>query len=59
MKVWYDRRAREHSFEVGNEVLGLLPAPGSPLQARHSGPFVVDKKLNEVDYIINTPERRK
>ncbi len=59
MKVWYDKRAKKRSFKVGDEVLALLPIPGNSLQARYSGPFVVDKKLNEVDYIINTPERRK
>ena len=55
----YDKRARERSFEVGDEVLALLPIPGCPLQARYSGPFIVDKKLNEVDYVIATPGRRK
>ena len=59
MKVWYDRRARERSFETGDEVLALIPIPGDPLQARFSGPYVVQKKLNDVDYIINTPQRRK
>ena len=59
MKVWYDKQAKERSFEVGDEVLALLPIPGSPLQARYSGPFVVDRKLNEVDYIINTSEQHK
>ena len=59
MKVWYDKRAKERSFEAGDGVLALLPIPGCPLQARYSGPFIVDKKLNEVDYVIATPERRK
>ena len=59
MKVWYDRRAKERSFEVGDEVLALIPIPGDPIRARFSGPYVVHKKLNDVDYIIKTPERRK
>ena len=59
MKVRYDKQDRECSFEVGDEVLALLPIPGCQLQARYSGPFVADKKLNEVDYIIATPECRK
>ena len=37
----------------------MLPIPGCPLQARYSGPFIVDKKLNEVDYVIATPGRSK
>ena len=31
----------------------------SPLQARHSGPYLVMKKVNEVDYIIHTSDRWK
>ena len=34
MKAWYDKQARERSFEVGNEILALLLIPGCPLQAR-------------------------
>ena len=56
MKVWYDRRERKRSFETGDEVLALIPIPGDPLRARFSGPYVVQKKLNDVDYIINTPQ---
>ena len=37
----------------------LLPIPGDPLQARYSGPYVVDKKASEVNYVIQTPDRRK
>ena len=59
MKVWYDKQARKQSFEVGDQVLALLPIPGSLLQARYSGQFAVDKKLNEVNYIINTPAHHK
>ena len=32
---------------------------GKPLQARCYGPYTVDKKLSGVNYIINTPGRRK
>ena len=59
MKTWYDRKARKRSFEVGDEVLILLPLPGHPLQARYSGPYTIEKKLNEVDYVVKTPGRRK
>jgi len=33
MKAWYDRKARKRSFQVGDEVLILLPLHGHPLQA--------------------------
>ena len=33
--------------------------PGRPLQARYYGPYTVEKKLSDVNYIVNTPGRRK
>jgi len=59
MKVWYDRKAHKRSFNSGNKILVLLPIPGHPLQARYSGPYVVEDKVNDVNYIVQTPERRK
>lgn len=59
MKVWYDRKARCRSFEVGDQVLILLPVVGSPLEARFSGPYTVEEKIGHLDYIISTPDRRK
>ena len=43
----------------GDRVLALLPIPGKPLQARYCGPYTVDKKISDVNYIVNTPGRRK
>ena len=59
MKSWYDRHAKSQSFDVGDEVLVLLPILHNSLQAKYSGPYTVCKKLNDVDYIIDTPGRRK
>ena len=36
----------------GDRVLSLLPIPGKPLQARYYGPYTVDKKLSDVNYIV-------
>ena len=47
------------NFEPGDKVLALLSIPGKPLQARYYGPYTVDKKLSDVNYIVNTPGRRK
>jgi len=58
-KLWYDRNARERSFEVGQWVLVLLPIPGKPLLAKYQGPFRVIGKRGTVDYIIATPHRRR
>ena len=59
MKLCYDENAQDRNFEPGDEVLALLPIPGKPLQARYYGPYTVDKKLSDVNYIVNTPGRRK
>ena len=59
IKTWYDKRAKNRSFKEGEKVLVLLPLPNSPLQARFCGPYLVTKKLNNVNYVINMPDRRK
>ena len=59
MKRWYDENAKERKFMPGDRVLALLPFPGKPLQARYCGPYTVDKQISDVNYIVNTPGRRK
>ncbi len=56
MKTWFDKKAREWIFSPGDKVLVLLPVPGGSLQARYSGPYVVEKKLSDRDYVIHTPD---
>ncbi|MDA3078823.1 DDE-type integrase/transposase/recombinase, partial [Campylobacter sp. JMF_06 NA1] len=55
MKDRYDVKTVDRSFEPGDSVLALLPIPGSPLQARYFGPYIVDKKVSDLNYVINTP----
>ena len=59
MKAWYDRKARARTLQPGDKVLALLPVPGHSLHARYSGPYTVQRKLNDLDYVIATPDRRK
>ena len=59
MKTWYDKKAKSRSFKVGEKVLALLPIPQHPLQARYCGPYVVARKVSNLDYVIGTPDRRK
>ena len=59
MKALYDQKAESWSFEPGDKVLVLLPIPGDPLRVKLSGPYEVDRKLNDVNYVIKTPDRRK
>jgi hypothetical protein len=58
-KEWYDKHAKAVSFEVGDQVLLLLPLIGKPLQAKYCGPYVVLERLGLVDYLVSTPDRRK
>ncbi len=59
MKARYDKHSVDRKFEPGDKVLALLPIPGRPLQARYYGPYTIDKKTSDLNYIINTPGRRK
>ena len=59
MKAKYDRRTEARSFKPGDKVLVLLPLQGDPLSAKFSGPYTIEKKLNEVNYVVVTPDRRK
>ena len=52
MKVWYDKKAWTLTFKPSDKVLFILPIPGHPLQARFCGPYVVERKVNEVDYVV-------
>ncbi|XP_048035833.1 uncharacterized protein LOC125261281 [Megalobrama amblycephala] len=59
MKMWYDKSAVNRSFAVGDQVLVLLPVPGSALTARFSGPYEILEKRGETDYVLRTPDRRR
>ena len=59
MKTWYDKKSKKRCFKVGDRVLALLPILQQPLQARYCGPYLIIRKVNDVDYVINTPDRRK
>ena len=51
--------AVERSFKPGQKVLAMLPVPGNPLRSRFFGPYGIQKKLNDLNYIVVTPDRRK
>lgn len=59
IKRRFNAKAVERQFKPGEKVLVLLPVPGSALTARFSGPYVVESKASETDYVIHTPERRR
>lgn len=59
MKVWYDKNAKVRIFQPGDKVLVFLPVPGQPLQAKYCGPYEIETKINDLNYIVKTPGRRK
>lgn len=59
MKSKYDLKTKVRNFKEGDVVLAYLSVPGSPLSAIYHGPYAFKSKVNEVNYIIKTPDRRK
>ena len=59
MKAHYDKKAIHRSFEPGEKVLVFLPVVGSQLQARYHGPYIISRKVSDLNYVVETPDRRK
>ena len=59
MKQNYDKNSKERSFKSVDKVLALLTNSCRPLQARYFGPYTIEKKASNLNYIITTPDRRK
>ena len=59
MKTWYDKNARNRVFEPGEKVLVLFPVSGHALQARYIGPYEIENRVSDVNYVVKTPDRRK
>ena len=59
MKAWYDQKVREQSFEVGEEVLLLLPTSNKSLEAKWQGPYRVVRKVSDLNYELDVGRARK
>ena len=59
MKQWYDKDAMIRQFKPGEKVIVLLLIPFHPLQANYIWPYVILSRLNDLNYSVNTPTRRK
>ena len=59
MKEQYDKGTKERQLRTGDKVLILLPVPGEPLRAKFCVPYEVEKKVNDLNYVVSTPDRRK
>ena len=46
-------------FKPGEKVIVLLLIHCYPLQAKYCWPYVIESRLNNLNYIVNTPTRRK
>ncbi len=59
MQRLFDRKVQARSFQVGEQVLALLPVLSSPFQAKFTGPYTIVKCYPNNNYLLNTPDRRK
>ena len=59
MNVWLDNNARQRKFSPGDKVLVIFLISGQPLTGRYYGPYVIERKLSEENYLVKTPGRRK
>ena len=44
---------------MGDKVLVLFHIAGNPLQARYHGPYTIEHCVDDVNYVVSTPDRRK
>ena len=58
MKKFFDKSAREKSFDPGDSVLIRKPGLKKKLGDSWDGPFVILEKLSPLNYKIQTPGRR-
>ena len=59
MKKKYDKKAKVRHFKPGDKVLVFLPIPNQSFQAKYYGPYEVEKKMNDLNYVIKTPGQQK
>ncbi len=59
MKACYDQKSVSRTFQPGETVMVLLSVPGSALQTKFIGPYIVDRQLSETNYVVQTPDRRR
>uniref|UniRef100_A0ABM5FCH8 Vomeronasal type-2 receptor 26-like n=1 Tax=Pogona vitticeps TaxID=103695 RepID=A0ABM5FCH8_9SAUR len=58
-KERYDKKVKPREFERGQKVLVLLPTETSKFLAKWHGPYEVTRRVSEVDYEVETPDRKK
>lgn len=58
MKVRYDQKSVPCKFQPGDSVLVLLSVPGSALQTKFVGPYIVERQLSDTNYVVRMPDGR-
>ena len=58
-KAFFDTKAKNRVFSVGDQVLVMSPTPTSKLADQWAGPYTIMEKMNAVTYRVHTPDRRK
>ncbi len=58
-KRYFDSKAKDRRFAVGQKVLVLLPTNNNKLLMKWKGPFTVEKVRNEMDCIVNMKGKAK
>ena len=59
MKTTFDANTKVRNFKPGDRVLMFLPIPNQPQQAKFFGPYVIEKKIDDLNYVVLTPDRCK
>ena len=58
-KARYDKHAKERHFDVGVQILVLMPVTSIKLTAQWTGPYLVENKLSPVTYTVRMPDKWK
>ena len=59
MKKRYDKRTIVREFREGDEVLMLTPGKVQLFDGRFQGPYVIEKRVDNLNYQVKTPDHRK
>ena len=58
-KKYYDKKAKARKFEVGNQVLMLLPTDSNKLLMQWKGPYKIEQVVSVNDYKVNIDGKLK
>ena len=59
MKMLYNEKSQSCVFKPGDKVLVLLTVHRNMLQAKYHRPYKVLKRIGDLGYVNETPDRKK